>query len=183
MPLMPRGRRMAALLAAAALGPSAALLVACGDDGGDLIPVQDAEEISQLLDQAAGDVAGEECRRAQATIRRAQQRADQLPPSVDADVRGRVEDGMDHVLTRVRTDCGQQTTPTNTAPTESKPAPEPEPEPTTTQEEPPSTSTQPEPAPTTPSPNPSPGTGGTPPGGGGGGNDGGGSGGTGDDDG
>lgn len=180
MPLMPRGRRMAALLAAAALGPSAALLVACGDDGGDLIPVQDAEEISQLLDQAAGDVAGEECRRAQAAIRQARQRADQLPASVDADIRDRVTDGMDHVRTRVETDCGQQTTPTNTAPTEPEPTPEPEPEPTTTQEEPPSTSTQPEPEPTPT--NPSPGSGGTPPGGGGGDDDGGSSGGTGDDE-
>ena len=167
-------RLLLLLLAAAALGLSSALLVACGDRS-QLIPPADAEAMKSDLSDASADVAMEECRRAQASVRSALDRAYDLPGTVDEGLRRNLLLGLEHALTRVEEDCGRKTTPTTTAttptqPTETAPeptetAPEPEPQPTETQPEP-----EPEPE---PEPDDGNGSGGTPSGDGGG--DGGGS--------
>lgn len=152
-------RALAVLLTAAALGLCSALLVACGDDRGGLIPPDDAAAMNDALDRAEQELEAEECRKAQQAVADASERAQALPATVDADLRSSLNDGMVHVADRVRVECQrQQTTTTPTTPTvtetvpETVPEPEPQPEP-----EP-----EPEPAPTTPEP--SPGSGGTSPG-------------------
>jgi outer membrane biosynthesis protein TonB len=157
-------RSLLLLLAVAALGLSSALLVACGDRS-RLIPPADAEAMKSDLADASDDLAAEECRRAQASIRSALDRADDLPRAVDERLRRNLLQGLDHALTRVQEECGRKPTPTTTATTPTQPT-ETEPEPTTeTQPEPQPTETAPEPEPEPePPPDDGNGSGGTRPG-------------------
>jgi outer membrane biosynthesis protein TonB len=152
-------RALAVLLAAATLGLCSALLVACGDDRGGLIPPADAAAMNDALDRAEQELEADECQRAQQAVAEASQRSGELPATVDADLRTALADGLAHVADRVREECQRQqaTTPTTPTVTETVPEPEPEPEP-----EPVPTTPEPEPTPTTPEPPPD--SGGTPPG-------------------
>ena len=151
-------RSVGVLLAAAALGLSSGLLVACGDREG-LIPADQAGAMEESLDQAASDLAAEECRRAQADVREAIDQAQSLPADVDPELRRNLEDGLAHVAARVSAECGKQettaTTPTVTQTTPTEP-------PHTETEPPPSTQPTPSPPPTVPAPPPD--SGGTLPG-------------------
>jgi hypothetical protein len=155
-------RLLLLLLAAAALGLSSALLVACGDRS-RLIPQADAKAMKSDLADASDDLVAEECRQARAGVARALNRAYGLPRAVDERLRRNLLEGLDHALTRVEEECGRKTTPTTTATTPTQPtqptAP-PETQPTTPPETQP---TEPEPQPTQPEPDN--GSGGTPSGG------------------
>ena len=171
-------RSVALLATAMVLGLASASLVACGDRS-SLIPKDDASAMISDLDQAAADVAAEECRAAQSDVLRARARAARLPLEVDAELRSNLEEGLDHMLGRVVTECGKQrTTPTTTQATQTTPTQE-----TTTQTVPTATEA-PSPTPTPTQPSSPGGSGGTPPGNGsgnGGGNGRGNSGGSGED--
>jgi hypothetical protein len=165
------------LLLAAALGVSSSFLVACGDRNG-LIPRSEADAMRSDLDQAASLAGGQECRAAQAAVVDAQARAADLPRTVDADLRGRLDDNLQHVLSRLRAQCGKTTSTqkTNTTPTQTQTTATTQP--TTTETTPTTTTTQPSPPPTTTtkeSPPSGSGSGGTPAGSGGGGSGSGGS--------
>jgi hypothetical protein len=158
------------LLLAAALGVSSSFLVACGDRNG-LIPRSAADAMRSDLDQAASLAGGQECRAAQASVIDAQARAAELPRTVDSDLRSTLDDNLQHVLSRLRADCGKTTSTqkTNTTPTQTQPTTTTT-QPTTT-ETPPTTTTEPTPPPTTTtkeSPPSGSGSGGTPAGSGGG---------------
>lgn len=159
------------LLLAAALGVSSSFLVACGDRNG-LIPRSDANAIRSDLDQASSLVAGQRCRAAEAAVVDAQATAAEVPRTVDSGLRTTLDDNLQHVLSRIRADCGKTTSTqkTNTTPTQTQPTTTTT-QPTTTETTPSTTTTAPQPPPTTTtnqSPPSGSGSGGTPAGGGGG---------------
>ena len=129
------------LLLAAALGVASSFLVACGDRNG-LLPSSDADAINSDLDQASSLVDAQECRRAQAAVVDAQATAAELPRTVDADLRSTLGDNLQHVLSRIRAQCGKTTSTqkTNTTPTQTQPTTTQE---TTTQSVPTTTTTEP----------------------------------------
>ena len=155
-------RSLLVVLAATALGLSSALLVACGDRN-RLIPPTAADALNSDLDEASSALDAQECQRARRALAQALDRADNLPPSVDPQLRANLARGLSHASERVRADCRRKT-PTVTTPTETAPppttAPPPAPTETTTEH------TTPPPTPTTPSAPPSD-SGGTGSGGGG----------------
>ena len=164
-------RWLSILSLAAALGFGSSFLVACGDRNG-LIPPNAANAMKSDLSQASSLVDAQECRRAQASFGDAQATAADLPSTVDSSLRATLDDNLQHVMSRIRAECGQttstQTTPTTTTQTQPTTT-----QPTTTETVPTTTTTEPTPPPTTtrstPSPPPSGGgnSGGTPAGRGG----------------
>ena len=161
-------RSLLVVLAAAALGLSSALLVACGDRN-HLIPATAADALNSDLDEASSALDAQECRRARRALAQALDRADHLPPSVDPQLRANLANGLSHAAERVSAGCRSKT-PTVTTPTETVPPPTTAPPPTPTQT---TTEHTTPPTPTTP-PSPPSNSGGT---GGGGGRHGGGGGG------
>ena len=177
-------RRPTALLIAAAIA-AAVPLAGCGSGGGkNTIPRDDGARLVRLL-RKARDAAGDpsKCNELKDAVSAAQAQVQALPASVDGDTRRSLENGMSNLDDRVRQDCSQQQTNTDTTPTETTPptitqtAP-----PTTTETAPPTTETTPteptqteptqtEPPQTAPPPQtvPGNGNGGVPPGQGGGG--------------
>jgi hypothetical protein len=161
-PLM---RTLMLALIAAALGVSSAFLVACGDRN-DLIPSGDASALQSDLDQASSLYGRQECKAAQAAVRRAESRAQALPPEVDSDLRKTLDDNLQHVLTRIVVDCGktrstQSTQTTATTPTQTTATTPPTTETTPTTTEQPTTTSEPTTTKTVP---PTTDSGGTPPG-------------------
>ena len=142
-------RSLLVVLAAAALGLSSALLVACGDRN-HLIPPTAADALNADLDDASSALDSHECQRAQRALAKALDRTDGLPPSVDPRLRENLAKGLAHASERVSAGCRRRTptvtTPTETVPTQTAP-PEPTPTQTTTEHTTPSP-----PTPTTPSP-------------------------------
>jgi hypothetical protein len=143
--------RIGAILAVAAV---AVPLAACGDDDvGDPIPNGKAAELEALLDQVRANVDQDLCDEASADAARARTTVDTLDDDgVGADVQDALGDGVDNLMSLVRTECEEEveTTPETTPeptlpePTETETTPEPTtPEPTT-------------PEPTTPLPEPEP---------------------------
>jgi DNA primase len=169
--LKPAMRTLLLASLAAALGASSAFLVACGDRN-DLIPAGDADALEADLDQADAACARNDRASAVGAVARAQSRAGELPPEVDAALRRTLNENLNVVRQRVAAQCQRrqttqatQTTQTQaTQPTETTQT-------TTTETEPPTTTTEPPPATTTTDAEPpsgGPGSGGTPgPGGGG----------------
>ena len=163
-------RRLLALLLAAALGPGAALLVACGDRN-DLIPSSNADAIKNKLDSVTDAAARGRCGRARTAASAAREEAGKLPDDVDSKLRSTLEAGLDRVASQADDRCTQSTATTNrtTATTrsiETLPPPTTDTLPPTTQTAPPTTTRQTTP----PDPGPSNGTGGVSPPGGGSGN-------------
>jgi len=152
------------ILVSAAL--AATLLVAgCGDTAG-LIPESDAQSILTGLDRLEQQIDDGDCDNVPATVADLQEQVSELPRSVDARLRARIEEGLANLATLAPRDCLDQkltttttttttttatttttTTPTQTTPTQTQTPPQPVPTPTQTQ-----TPTQPTPTPTTPTP-------------------------------
>ena len=135
-------RRLPILLLAAALGVASSFLVACGDRNG-LLPSSDAAAINSDLDQASSLVDAQECRRAQAAVVDAQATAAELPRTVDAALRATLADNLQHVLTRVRAECGRTTSTQKTTPTTPTQTQTTTTQPTTTETVPTTTTTAP----------------------------------------
>jgi cell division protein FtsN len=167
-------RTVVVVLFAAALGVSSAFLVACGDRN-SLIPKGDASAMRSDLDNASALYAREECKASQRAVLDARSRAKSLPAAVDHDLTATLQQNLDIVLSRIKSQCGKQTTTQTTATTATTQTQthttQTQTTPTTTQTQPPTTTTTEPPPPTQPTPAPVPnpgGSGGTPPGGAGG---------------
>jgi hypothetical protein len=139
--------RMRALtfLAAAILGASASLLVACGDRS-HLIPSSDASELRSALDQVAAATSAGDCSTAQRAVTRASSVLTALPDGVDARLRARLRTGIANLRARVPVQCVEQT---DTTPTETQSTPA-ETTPTQTHATPTETTTTPTQTQTTP---------------------------------
>ena len=135
-------RRALPLLLAAALGLSAALLVACGDRN-NLIPSSNADAIKSKLDSVTDAAGRGRCGRARAAASAAQDEGQSLPREVDPQLRSSVEDGLSRVANQAQQQCTQSTASTQstatTRSTETTPPTTTETIPTTTETEPPPT--------------------------------------------
>jgi hypothetical protein len=112
------GRLSAALFIGALL-----VFSGCGSDKkGKPIPARDANQLIALIQKADQQSADGTCGGASAKVREAQGVADQLPRSVDKDVRRGLTDGLDRLLSLIQGECQRpQKTQTDTTPTETQP--------------------------------------------------------------
>jgi len=108
-------RRVIPLLLAAALGLSAALLVACGDRN-NLIPSSNADAINSKLESVTDAAARGRCGRARTAASAAQDAAKKLPDNVDPKLRATVKDGLSRVASQAENDCTQSTARTQSTP-------------------------------------------------------------------
>jgi hypothetical protein len=133
--------RLLPLLAASLLGASSAGLVACG--GGGEIPSKDASSLERTLDTVASEARAGNCTAAQDAVAKARGVVVNLPDSVNARLRARLNDGLANLTKRVSVQCqaqapattqpeqqqpqtsteptGTATTPTETTPTDTQP--------------------------------------------------------------
>ncbi|HEY4427646.1 MAG TPA: hypothetical protein VGN08_05540 [Solirubrobacteraceae bacterium] len=140
------------LLAAAALGAAAALLVSCGSSTGKLIPAADAGPLQSDFEAVAGAAqsGNGNCSETEAAILKTEHDFAVLPSSVDAGLRSTLRQGITnlrkHALELCRQPLSQPTT-TTTAPkttsTRSTPTTTTETQTTTTQTTPTTTPTTP----------------------------------------
>jgi hypothetical protein len=111
-------------LAALVLGAASAWLVACG--GNSLIPANDASSLNGALDQISSDYRAGHCTAATQDVAKAENALLNLPNSVDAQLRARLESGIRNLRVRVPARCTQaqtqtqqtQSTSTNTTTTQ-----------------------------------------------------------------
>jgi hypothetical protein len=131
-----------------ALTCAAVLLTGCG--GSSLLDGSTANELQDSLTTVRAAIDDGRCSEARSAAREGLQRVEELPSSVDSDLRRTLKDGFDELETRVGSDCEEPVT-TTTAPTTTEEAPTttvpPVEEPTTTQEQPETTTDE---APTDP---------------------------------
>jgi len=146
-------RTHAALLAVAALLAMVALAAGCGSDdeggGGKPIPSAQVSALNNQLDsiESRFDQGGGACddilRGDDTIVAAVQAQLDQIPKSVDADVRRALRDSFQRLFNQVQSECdtskGQETTPTETTTTETQTT---ETQPTETETQPPETETQ-----------------------------------------
>jgi hypothetical protein len=161
---------------AAGLGAAAALAAGCGESEGRPIPSGGAQDIVAALEDVQQGVDASACTNVrQSSLPQLQDEVDDLPSSVDRDVRTTLEDGVGRLEELVRAECQEPAEPAPTTPEpDVTPEPDPQPEPTP---EPDPTPQPTEPDGTTPPDGGGTGDGGTGNGngsGGGGGDDGGG---------
>jgi hypothetical protein len=107
--------RVLPMLAALVLGAATAVLVACGGDG--RIPSGDASSLKSALNQISTDYRAGRCEAAERAVARAQNEVLDLPDSVDAKLRNRLQAGISNLGKRVPATCDEQQTQTQeTAP-------------------------------------------------------------------
>jgi hypothetical protein len=107
--------RVLPMLAALLMGAATAVLVACGSDG--RIPSGDASSLDSALSQISTDFRQGRCEAAQRAVARAQNQVLELPDSVDAKLRDRLQSGISNLRKRVPATCDEQQTQTQeTAP-------------------------------------------------------------------
>jgi hypothetical protein len=99
------------------------------------------------VDKVASAVGRRNCARATTALREAQDRADNLPGSVDPKLRRNIDDGLSQLVTNVESQCSTTTTSTQTTQTQTVPT---QTETTPTETTPPPTETTPPPTETTP---------------------------------
>jgi hypothetical protein len=155
-------RRILPFLLAALLGVGAALLAACGSTGDGRIPAASASDLKREINDVRQAVSDDRCEDVTGQLRQVDEGIDDLPPTVDDQLRNSLRDGADKLLSAARDECDvtptqtttttatlpEEETTTETAPTETETTP-----PTTTQ--PPAT-TAPAPPPPPPPPAPEP---------------------------
>ena len=98
--------RLLPLLAAFLLGGAAAYLVACGGDD-NLIPASDASRVQNALNEVEADYRAGRCQDAEAAVAKAKGALLNLPGSVDARLRDRLEAGVANLGKRIPASCGQ----------------------------------------------------------------------------
>jgi hypothetical protein len=167
-----RGARLWRLAVAGVLGAAAALLVACGASGKNLIPVTDAGTLQSDFNAIASAVASGDCTGANQALAKAQADVSNLPRTVDPRLRARLQQGLSDLQQTAPVECKKNQTSTQTTTTTTTTAPTTT---TTTTTAPPTTTTAPPTTttapPTTTTPpttdtttTPTDGSGGTPPG-------------------
>jgi hypothetical protein len=102
--------RILPALAALALGATTALLVACGGDG--RIPSGDASSLKSALNRIEADYRAGRCQTAEQDVEKAQNELLDLPDSVNADLRNRLESGIRNLRKQVPATCDQAQTQT-----------------------------------------------------------------------
>jgi hypothetical protein len=107
-------RRLLPALVAFVLGAATAVLVACGGDG--KIPSGDASSLKSALDQVSVDFRAGHCTAAAQAVTKAQNELLDLPDSVDAKLRDRLQAGISNLRKRVPATCDQAQTQTQTQP-------------------------------------------------------------------
>ncbi len=145
------------LLPAGALGAGAALLVSCGGGGTGLIPAADAGPLQTDFNNVAQAVSSGDCHGASTALRRARHDFNALPPTVNAALHKRLNDGLINLNHTVPHQCAQSSTSsTSSSTTQTTPPPTTQATPSTsdTTTTPPTssathTSTQTQPPPTT----------------------------------
>jgi hypothetical protein len=103
-------RRLLPALVALVLGAVTALLVACGGDG--KIPSGDASSLKSALNQVSADFRAGHCTAAAQAVIKAQNELLNLPDSVDAKLRDRLQSGISNLRKRVPATCNQAQTQT-----------------------------------------------------------------------
>jgi hypothetical protein len=102
--------RLLPALAAVILGAATAVLVACGGDG--RIPSSDASSLESALNQVSADYRAGRCTAAAQAVAKAQNELLNLPDSVDAKLRDRLQSGISNLRKRVPETCNQTQTQT-----------------------------------------------------------------------
>jgi hypothetical protein len=102
--------RVLAPLAALVLGALTAVLVACGGDG--RIPSGDASSLKSALNQISTDYRAGRCTAAAQDVAKVQNELLNLPDSVDAKLRDRLQSGISNLRKRVPATCDQAQTQT-----------------------------------------------------------------------
>ncbi|MGZ8633505.1 MAG: hypothetical protein ACXWZZ_06575 [Solirubrobacteraceae bacterium] len=104
--------RLLPALAALVLGAATAVLVACGGDG--RIPAGDASSLKNALNQVSADYRAGQCTAAAQAVAKAQNELLNLPDSVNAKLRNRLQSGISNLRKRVSATCEQTQTQTQT---------------------------------------------------------------------
>ena len=141
-PHIPPARAWAFAIAAL-LGVCAAVLVACGSSGTGLIPAASAGPLQsdfEAVAQAAQSGNGN-CTATESALGKTQQDFLALPASIDAGLRKRLREGIDHLRTVALAMCAQPSATATTSTTTTTPA-TPQPTTTSTQTAPTTTGTQ-----------------------------------------
>jgi cell division septation protein DedD len=102
------------LLLAGALGVGAALLVACGSGGANLIPVANAGPLQNDFNAIAYAVANGNCAAATSALQRAHSDAAALPSTVDPRVKNRINEGLADLDSTAPSECAKNSTSTQT---------------------------------------------------------------------
>jgi hypothetical protein len=102
--------RVLPALAALVLGAATAVLVACGGDG--RIPSSDASSLESALNRIKTDYRAGRCTAAAQDVAKAQNELLNLPDSVDAELRDRLQSGISNLRRRVPATCDQAQTQT-----------------------------------------------------------------------
>jgi hypothetical protein len=97
-------------IAALVLGAATAVLVACGGDG--RIPSGDASSLKSALNRIEADFRAGRCQTAEQDVEQAQNALLNLPDSVNADLRNRLQSGISNLRRRVPASCDQAQTQT-----------------------------------------------------------------------
>jgi hypothetical protein len=158
-----------ALLLALLLGALCAFAVACGQERQGLISANRAADLQKTLDRIDSDVASGSCSALTDHLQALRRDVDDLPGTVDRDLRQRLREGLQNLERRAPDECGATTHTTETTPEtlpetvpqtvpqtttqttpETTPQTTPETTPQTTPEAPPQT--EPAPVPTEPAP-------------------------------
>ena len=153
--------RLSTMLVALVLGALSAFAVACGEQREGLISASRAEALQDDLDAIDEQVAAGRCDAVDGRLASLRREVQDLPGSVDADLRRALRDGVTKLEAQAPTDCDlarttttetTETVPTTTEPTETTPTtPETTPTaPQTTTTPPQTTTTPPETTPVEP---------------------------------
>ena len=101
-------RRLLPALVALVLGAATAVLVACG--GAGKIPSGDASSLKSALNQVSADFRAGHCTAAAQAVAKAQNELLNLPDSVDAKLRDRLQSGISNLRKQVPRTCDQTQT-------------------------------------------------------------------------
>jgi hypothetical protein len=104
--------RLLPALVAVVLGPATAVLVACGGDR--RIPAGDASSLKSALNEVSANFRAGHCTAAAQAVVKAQNELLNLPDSVDAKLRNRLQSGISNLRRRVPATCNQAQTQTQT---------------------------------------------------------------------
>lgn len=109
-------RRLSATLLALVLGASSAFALACGEDREGLISSSRASDLQASLDKIDEYTAAGRCEAVDANLAALRREINDLPGSVDRDLRRRLREGLERLESQAPTECDQDTRTTETQP-------------------------------------------------------------------
>lgn len=115
-------RRLPAVLLALCLGALCSFALACGQDREGLIASSRAQELQDNLDKIDEYVAAGRCDAVAANLEALRRRVNDLPGSVDRQLRQRLRTGVDRLETQAPEDCAASKPQTTTTTTDTTPA-------------------------------------------------------------